>query len=155
MEQSKSKEQLISNNKKAYFNYQILETIECGIVLQGSEIKSLRNHGCNLKESYIIIKDHEAFIQQMEIPLYKYGTYSNHEPFRKRKLLAHKKQIKYIQTKIEKDALQCVPLKLYLKNGFAKISVGIARSKKLFDKRETIKKRLNDREAKRAVKYNR
>jgi len=147
------KEKAINSNKKAYFNYQILEKIECGIQLKGTEIKSLRTQGCNLTESYVKIQNNEAFICQMEIPLYKYGNIENHDPFRKRKLLLHKKEINHINNDMDRQTLSCVPLKIYLKRGLAKVLIGLGKSKKLHDKRDSIKKREANKDINRAMKY--
>jgi len=147
------KEKAINSNKKAYFNYQIMEKIECGIQLKGTEIKALRIQGCNLSESYVKIQNKEAFICQMEIPLYKYGNIENHEPFRKRKLLLHKKEIAHINNEMERQTLSCIPLKIYLTRGLAKVLIGMGKGKKLHDKRDSIKKREANKDINRAMKY--
>lgn len=133
-------------NKKAFFNYFIESEIEAGIVLVGTEIKSVRNGSINIKDSYIRIKDKEAYIVNMFIDKYMEGSIFNHEPNRERKLLLHKKEIYKLQEKIIKDGYTLIPLKIYIKNGKAKILIGVARGKKLYDKRESIKKRDLERE---------
>ena len=135
-------------NKKAFFNYFIESEIEAGIVLVGTEIKSVRKGSINIKDSYIRIKDKEAYIVNMFIDKYMEGSIFNHEPNRERKLLLHKKEIYKLQEKIIKDGYTLIPLKIYIKNGKAKILIGVARGKKLYDKRESIKKRDLEREAK-------
>ena len=143
----------IAQNRKAYFNYQILEDMECGLCLQGTEIKSLRVQGCNLNESYVRIQESEAWLCQCEIPIYKYGTYANHDPVRKRKLLLHRKEINRLHHEIEAKNLSCIPLKIYLKNGKAKVLIGIGKSKKLYDKRQAVKKKSEEKEIARATKH--
>lgn len=133
-------------NKKAFFNYFIESEIEAGIVLVGTEIKSVRKGSINIKDSYIRIKDKEAYIVNMFIDKYMEGSIFNHETNRERKLLLHKKEIYKLQEKIIKDGYTLIPLKIYIKNGKAKILIGVARGKKLYDKRESIKKRDLERE---------
>ena len=133
-------------NKKAYFNYFIDNEIEAGIVLKGTEIKSVRKGSVNLTDSYVRIKKNEAYIINMFIDKYDEGNIFNHEPTRERKLLLHKKEIKRLLELTSRDGYTLVPVKLYIKNGKAKISIGIAKGKKLYDKRETIKKRDLERD---------
>ncbi len=134
------------NNKKAYHDYFILETYEAGIVLQGTEIKSIRVNGANIKDSYAIVKNGEVFLLNMHISHYEQGNIFNHDETRTRKLLLNKKEIKKIKDKIDLEGNTLVPLKLYFKNGKAKILIGIAKGKKNYDKRETIKERDIKRE---------
>lgn len=134
------------NNKKAYHDYFILETYEAGIVLQGTEIKSIRVNGANIKDSYAIVKNGEVFLLNMHISHYEQGNIFNHDEKRTRKLLLNKKEIKKIKDKIDLEGNTLVPLKLYFKNGKAKILIGIAKGKKNYDKRETIKERDIKRE---------
>lgn len=134
------------NNKKAYHDYFILETYEAGIVLQGTEIKSIRVNGANIKDSYAIIKNGEVFLLNMHISHYEQGNIFNHDETRTRKLLLNKKEINKIKDKIDLEGNTLVPLKLYFKNGKAKILIGIAKGKKNYDKRETIKERDIKRE---------
>lgn len=129
------------NNRKAKYDYEVSETYEAGIVLKGTEIKSLRNGKANLKDSYGIIKNGEVFLLNMHISQYENGNIFNHEETRTRKLLLHKKEIKKIKTNLEVEGYTLVPLKLYFKSGKAKILLGIAKGKKTYDKREAIKKK--------------
>lgn len=133
-------------NKKAYFNYFIDNEIEAGIVLKGTEIKSVRKGSVNLTDSYVRIKKNETYIINMFIDKYDEGNIFNHEPTRERKLLLHKKEIKRLLELTSRDGYTLVPVKLYIKNDKAKISIGIAKGKKLYDKRETIKKRDLERD---------
>ncbi len=133
-------------NKKAYFNYFIDSELEAGIVLKGTEIKSVRKGSVNLTDSYVRIKKNEAYIINMFIDKYDEGNIFNHEPTRERKLLLHKKEIKRLLELTSRDGYTLVPVKLYIKNDKAKISIGIAKGKKLYDKRETIKKRDLERD---------
>ena len=140
-------------NKKARFDYFIDEEYEAGIVLKGTEIKSIRNGSANLKDSYAIIKDDEAFLLNMYIAPYKEGNRFNHDETRTRKLLLHKKEILKIKNKLNIEGYELFQIKLYITRGKAKILLGIGKGKKLYDKRETIKKREQDREIKKMVKY--
>ena len=133
-------------NKKAYFNYFIESELEAGIVLKGTEIKSVRKGSVNLTDSYVRIKNNEAYIINMFIDKYDEGNIFNHDPTRERKLLLHKKEIKRLLELTSRDGYTLVPVKLYIKNDKAKISIGIAKGKKLYDKRETIKKRDLERD---------
>ena len=133
-------------NKKAYFNYFIDSELEAGIVLKGTEIKSVRKGSVNLTDSYVRIKKNEAYIINMFIDKYDEGNIFNHEPTRERKLLLHKKEIKRLLELTSRDGYTLVPVKLYIKNDKAKIFIGIAKGKKLYDKRETIKKRDLERD---------
>lgn len=128
-------------NKKAYFNYFIESEIEAGIVLIGTEIKSIRKGSVDLSDAYIRIKNNEAFIINMFIDKYKEGNMFNHESTRERKLLLHKKEIRKLYDNVTKNGITLVPLKIYLKNGKVKILIGVCKGKKLYDKRESIKKR--------------
>ena len=139
-------------NKKAYFDYEILEEIETGIVLKGTEIKSIREGKANLRDSYAIIRNNEVYILNMHISPYEQGNIFNHEETRTRKLLLHKKEILKLRDSLELKGLTLVPLKLYFKGNHAKILLGLARGKKLYDKRESIKKRDNLIEIKKELK---
>ena len=136
-------------NKKAYFDYFVLSEYECGIALVGTEIKALRNKSGDLKDSYAIIKNNEVYLLNMYIPKYDEGNIFNHDERRTRKLLLHKKEIKKLQKEVSEQGLTLVPLKVYLKNNRVKVLLGLCKGKKLYDKRETIKKRDLDREARR------
>ncbi len=138
-------------NKKAYFDYFIESEIEAGLVLVGTEIKSIRNGSCNLKDSYAIIKNNEAFILGMYIAKYEEGNRFNHEETRTRKLLLNKKEILKIKSSIEKEGYSLIPLKLYFKKNKIKLLLGIAKGKKLYDKRETMKEKNQLLEAKRSL----
>ena len=128
-------------NRKARFDYEIFDTYEAGIVLKGTEIKSIRNGKANLKDSYAIIKNDEVFLLNMHIPPYENGNIFNHEETRTRKLLLHKKEIKKIKNKIELQGFTLIPIKLYFSKNHAKILIGIAKGKKTYDKREDLKKK--------------
>lgn len=140
------------NNKKARFDYEIIDEIEAGIVLTGTEIKSIRCGNANLKDSYAIIKNNEVFLLGMHISPYKEGNIFNHDELGTRKLLLHKKEILKINNKLVLDGYTLVPIKLYFVKNKAKILLGIARGKKNYDKREAIKKRDIDRELKKQYK---
>lgn len=133
-------------NKKAYFDYFIEEEYECGIVLKGTEIKSIRKGSVDLKDTFARIKNGEAYVLNMYIAKYDEGNRFNHDERRERKLLLHKKEISKILEKVKQDGLTLVPLKLYFKEDKVKILLGICRGKKLYDKRETIKERDLSRE---------
>lgn len=138
-------------NKKANFDFFIEETYECGIVLTGTEIKSIRKGSANLKDSYARVKNGEVFLINMFIRTYEEGNRFNHDERRERKLLLNKKEIYKIRDKIEKDGYSLVPVKLYLKNGRAKILLGIARGKKLYDKRQSIKEKDIKRDTQKTI----
>lgn len=140
------------NNRKAHFDYEILDTLESGIVLTGTEVKSIRQGNANLRDSYAIIRNDEMFLLNMHISEYKEGNIFNHDETRTRKLLVHKKEISKLKSKLEIEGLTLVPLKLYFKNNNAKILIGLAKGKREFDKRETIKKRDVDREISKYLK---
>lgn len=133
-------------NKKAYFDYFIEKETEAGIELVGTEIKSIRNGSVDLKDSFVHIKNNEAFVINMYIARYEEGNRFNHDERRTRKLLLHKKEILKLKEEVSIEGKSIIPLKLYLKNGKAKLLIGLARGKKNYDKRETIKKRDIERE---------
>jgi SsrA-binding protein len=137
---------LISDNKKARFDYSIVETMEAGMVLTGSEVKSLRSGSCNLKDAYIAFKGHEAYLQNAHIGVYQASSYNNHDPERLRKLLLHQHELEQLQSAIEQKGLTCVPLKIYFKKGRVKLEIALAKGKKKGDKRQSIKEREADRE---------
>lgn len=144
---------IISDNRKARFLYEILETYEAGIQLIGTEVKSIRAGKVNMQDGYVIIRNREAWLLNVHIsPYQSSGDYFNHDPRRTRKLLLHRKEIDRLVGKVEQKGLTIVPLKMYLKRGMVKVSVGLARGKKLHDKRETIKRRQDEREMQRVVK---
>ena len=140
-------------NKKARFDYFIEDEYEAGIVLKGTEIKSIRKGSANLKDSYAIIRNNEIFLLNVFISPYNEGNRFNHEETRTRKLLLNKKEIKKIKNKLEIEGYTLVPIKLYFKKKKTKILLGIAKGKKNYDKRETIKKRDQEREMKKLMKY--
>ena len=140
-------------NKKARYDYFIEDEYEVGIVLKGTEIKSIRKGSANLKDSYAIIRNNEVFLLNMFISLYSEGNRFNHDETKTRKLLLHKKEIKKIKNKIEIEGYTLIPIKLYMKNNKAKILLGIGKGKKNYDKRETIKKRDQEREMRKMAKY--
>ena len=141
------------SNKKAYFDYEILETYETGIVLTGTEIKSIREGNVNLKDSYGVIRNNEIYLLNMHISEYKEGNIFNHEEKRTRKLLLHKKEILKIKDKVALEGITLVPLKLHFNKNKVKILLGIAKGKKVYDKRESIKKRDTEREIRKQFKY--
>jgi SsrA-binding protein len=145
-------EKILCQNKKARHDYSIEETLEAGIALQGTEVKSLRMGKGNLKDSYVQIENGEAFLHNTHISPYPYGNQFNHEPERVRKLLLHKREIRRLQGKTQQRGYTLVPLQIYLKNGKIKMAVGLAKGKSTYDKREDIKRRTADREMERAMK---
>ncbi|KAB2329045.1 SsrA-binding protein SmpB [Cytobacillus depressus] len=143
---------MIAQNKKAYHDYAIEETYEAGIVLQGTEIKSIRAGKINLKDSYARIEKGEVFLIGLHISPYEQGNRYNHDPLRTRKLLLHAKEINKLIGDTKEIGYSIVPLKLYLKNGFAKVLIGLAKGKKKYDKREDLKKKEAKREVERAFR---
>lgn len=134
-------------NKKANFDYYIEETIECGIELKGTEIKSLRKGSGDLKDTFALIRNQEVYLINMYIAKYEEGNRFNHEERRTRKLLLHKQEIKKLKEKIEKEGYSLVPVKVYMKDNKVKVLLGVGRGKKLYDKRQTIKERDLARES--------
>ncbi len=143
---------VVSQNKKAYADYFIDETIEAGIVLTGTEVKSLRQGKANLKDSYVIIKDNEAWLLNCHISPYSHGNIYNHDPLRTRKLLLHRKEIERLRGKIQQQGYTLIPLKLYFKGSYVKVEIGLARGRKKYEKRDIIKKKEAQREIERALK---
>ena len=143
---------LITKNKTAWFNYQIDETFEAGIVLTGSEVKSCREGKVTLKDGYARVTDAEVFLHDIHISPYHHAGYSQHDPLRQRKLLLHRREIKRLTGKIRERGYSFIPLKMYFQNGKVKVELGLARGKKLYDKREDIKKRDMKRDAAAAFK---
>ena len=136
---------VLVNNSKAKFLYFLEDFTECGIELKGSEIKSIRKNSASVRDSYVIIKNGEAFILNMHISPYENGNIFNHDPNRTRKLLLHKEQIVKMQKKAQEKVMTIVPTKIYLKKGKVKVEIALAKGKKIYDKRETIKKRDDER----------
>ena len=143
---------VISTNRKAFHDYLIFDRFEAGIVLTGTEIKSIRKGAFNLKDSFAKIEDGEIFLYNMHISPYEHGNRNNHEPERTRKLLLKKQEIMKMLGKIKKENYTIVPLELYLSHGFAKIEIGLAKGKKLYDKRESITKKTQERDIARNTK---
>ncbi|MHC1742380.1 MAG: SsrA-binding protein SmpB [Syntrophobacteraceae bacterium] len=144
--QPKQSTRLVCQNKKAYFDYEILETFEAGMVLVGTEVKSLREGRANLKDSYAKVKKGEVFLYGLHISPYTHAYFDNHEPERIRKLLLHSSEIKRILGKTQEKGFALIPLKIYFSGGRAKVEIAMARGKKLYDKRESIKKKEERRE---------
>ena len=143
---------LVANNKKAYHDYFIEEKYECGIALHGTEVKSLRMGKCSIKEAFIRIENGEVFVYGMHISPYEKGNIFNKDPLRVKKLLMHRQDIRKLLGKIKEKGYTLVPLQVYFSRGKAKAEIGLARGKKLYDKREDIAKKDARREAERAVK---
>ncbi len=150
-----SGEKVIATHRKAYFQYEILEKYEAGLVLQGSEVKSLREGKANLSDAYALLHHNELVLLNCHISSYPHAGPFNHEPLRTRKLLMHRNEIEKLAGKISEKGLTLIPLRLYFKKGKAKVELGVAKGKKLYDKRETIKRREQDREMSKAMKRNR
>ena len=149
---AKSSMKMIANNKKAYHDYFILDTYEAGISLAGTEVKSLRMGKCSIKESFIRIDKGEVFIYGMHISPYEKGNIFNKDPLRERKLLLHKAEINKLFGKIKEKGVAIVPLKVYFKGSLVKVEIGLARGKKLYDKRADIAKKDQRREVEREYK---
>lgn len=143
---------VVATNRKARHDYNIEETVEAGIVLTGTEIKSIRAGRMNLQDSFAQVRGGEVWLVGAHISPYTHGNRENHEPLRERKLLLHRREINKLTGKVQERGYTLVPLRVYLKEGRAKVELGLARGKKLYDKREAIAKRDFDREVRRAVK---
>lgn len=152
MSEKKNPSRELVSNKKGYHNYEILETFEAGIVLTGTEIKSLRSHGASLQESYVKIISHEAWLIGSYIAPYSFGNIYNHEERRDRKLLLHHREIDKLRVAVQEKGMSIVALSLYLKNGRVKVKVALGRGKNLHDKRATIKEKEEKRTIQRAIK---
>src|SRR5699024_6505235 len=152
MKKTKTKDAPLAQNKKARHDYQVLETLEDGLVLTGTEIKSVRERRINLKDGFDQIHNGEEWLMNVHISEYTQGNRFNHDPLRARKLLLHKKEIQKLTGQTSEKGITIVPLKVYLKHGFAKVLLGIAKGKHDYDKRETIKKRDQEREIRRTLK---
>jgi len=144
--------QSIARNKRARHDYHLLETFEAGLVLQGTEVKSLREGKANITDAYGIVKDGEAFLLNLHISPHESRGYANHEPARTRKLLLHRKEIRRLIGAVEREGLTLIPLELYFKNGVAKVALALGKGKKLHDKRDTERTRDAEREMARAVR---
>ncbi len=144
---------IISENKKARHDYHIIESYEAGLVLTGSEVKSLRQGHCNLKDSYISFVGDELFLQKAHISVYQASSYNNHEPERLRKLLMNRSEINKIYTAVSERGMSCVPLKIYFSKGYVKVQIAIVKGKTKGDKRDSIKTRDVNREMQRALRH--
>jgi SsrA-binding protein len=151
----KSGEKVVATNRKAYHNYFIEETYEAGVCLLGTEIKSIREGRVNLQDSFGRVHNEEVFLHHCHINPYSHGNIANHDPVRIRKLLLHRDEINRLMGKVLQKGLTLVPLRIYIKKGRAKVELALVRGKKLYDKRESIKKREASREAEKAVKERR
>ena len=143
---------VVCQNRKAYHDYHIEETVEAGIVLLGTEVKSLREGKANLKDCYVLMKGREAFLLNCHISPYSHGNILNHDPLRTRKLLMHRDEIDKLGGKAAAKGYSLIPLKIYFKDSFAKVEIGVAKGKRLFEKREAIKEREAKREIEKAMK---
>jgi len=140
-------------NKRAGFEFEISDRFQAGLMLTGSEIKSIRNGGGSISEAFCVIRDGELFIKNMNIPEYSHGSYANHEPMRLRKLLLTKRELNRIDSKMRERGLTVIPLRLFISDrGFAKLEIGLGKGKKKFDKRESLKEKDNKREIDRVMK---
>ena len=145
----------IAENRKAFHDYHLLETFEAGIALLGTEVKAIREGRVNLRDSFARVENGEVFLFNVNISPYSHRGYADHEPLRKRKLLLHRHEILKLVGKTVEKGMTLVPLRLYFKNGRVKVALGLAKGKKDYDKRETIKKRETDRETRAAIKTRR
>ena len=149
-----SNDKLIAKNPTAFHNYNIENKLEAGIVLSGTEIKSIRNGKANLKDSYAIIKNNEVYIVDLHISPYEHGNIFNKDPLRDRKLLLNKKELNKLFVKVKQDGYSLVPISLYFKGSFVKLELGIGKGKKLYDKRQDIAKKDAERRIQKALKNN-
>ena len=152
MAKGKESQKLIANNKKAYHDFFIDETYECGIALHGTEVKSMRMGKCSIKEAFVRIEDGEVFVYGMHVSPYEKGNIFNKDPLRVKKLVLHKYEINKLLGKIKEKGYTLVPLQVYFKDGKVKVEIGLARGKKLYDKREAIAKKDQRREAEKEFK---
>ena len=150
--ENKDSIKILVSNKKAHFNYFLSDFLECGIELFGTEIKSIKNHGCSINDAYCVIKNNEMFIINMNIAPYEKGTVYNHDPLRSRRLLLHKNEILKFNNRVIKDGYTIIPTKIYLKKGMCKVEIALGKGKKLYDKRETIKQRDDERNMAKVIK---
>ncbi|WP_125544409.1 SsrA-binding protein SmpB [Levilactobacillus lindianensis] len=148
----KTPDNLLAQNRKARHDYRVTETVEAGLVLTGTEIKSVRERRINLQDGFAQIRNGEAWLMNIHISEYVQGNRFNHDPLRNRKLLLHKKQIHRLGLAAQNKGVTLIPLKVYLKHGFAKVLLGVAEGKREYDKRETIKRREQDRQIARVMK---
>ncbi|MGH9408195.1 MAG: SsrA-binding protein SmpB [Vicinamibacterales bacterium] len=148
-------QKIVAENRKAHHDYHLLETFEAGIALVGTEVKSIREGGANLRDSYARVEGGEVWIYNVHISAYRNRGYSDHEPTRRRKLLLHRQEIRKLVGKTTERGMTIVPVRLYFKNGRVKVAISLAKGKKAHDKRETIKRRETERETRAAIKEKR
>jgi SsrA-binding protein len=151
-EDTKAADRLVADNRKAFHDYHILETFEAGVVLQGTEVKSIREGRVNLRDSYARVEGEEVFVYNIHIHPYSHRGYADHEPTRRRKLLLHRQEIRKLIGKTVEKGMTLVPVRLYFKNNRVKVAVSLAKGKQPHDKREAIKRRETDRETRAAIK---
>lgn len=154
MEDMAESRKIIAQNRKAHFNYTIEDKIECGIALEGTEVKSVRDGNVSFNDSFALIENGEVWVQNFHIAEYMFSSVFNHDPDRKKKLLLHKEEIKRLQRKVEEKGYTLIPLDFYLKNGLVKLTLGVCKGKKQFDKRADIKDRDEKREIAREFRSN-
>ena len=142
---------LLARNRRAFYDYSVEENLECGIVLQGTEVKSLRDGKFSFSDSYAKIRDDELWLIGLHISEYSHGNINNHEPLRDRKLLIHRQELKRLKRKVDERGFTLIPLRIYLKGGRIKVELGVCRGKKSYDKRESIKERDQKRDADREM----
>lgn len=152
MAKKKTQDNTMATNRKARHDYEIIETLEAGIALKGTEIKSVRQGRLNLKDGYVQIRNGEAWLQNVHISPYEQGNQFNHDPVRPRKLLLHKRQIKQWEKESRQSSFTIVPLKVYIVRGKAKVQIGLARGKNLYDKRHSLKEKQMKRDIQRTLK---
>ncbi len=152
MAEQTQQDKTISVNRQAYHEYFVDETIEAGLALTGTEVKSIRAGHVNLRGGYARVRDGEVWLEGMHIAIYEQGTYMNHDPLRPRKLLLHRRQIDRLVGKVQQKGLTLIPLRLYFSANYVKVELGLCRGKKLYDKRDAIKQRDANRELARAAK---
>lgn len=152
MARQQTQEELVADNRKAWHDYHVLDTFEAGVVLEGTEVKAIREGRVNLRDSYCRLEQGEAYVLGVHIGAYSHGGYATHDPTRRRKLLLHRHELNKLLGKATEKGLTVVPLKMYLKNGRVKLAVALAKGKNTIDKRETIRKRELDRETRAAIK---
>ncbi len=151
-QEEKSSYKIVSDNRKARYEYEIIETIQCGISLSGTEVKALRVGRCTLQDAFARIEDGEAWLYNCNISPYEYGNRFNHEPTRKRKLLLHAREIFKLNQRIKEKGLTLIPLRIYFKRNWVKLDLALARGKHLFDKRESLVKKDSKRQLDRLAK---
>ncbi|MGQ9616115.1 MAG: SsrA-binding protein SmpB [Spirochaetota bacterium] len=143
-----SEERTLATNKKAYHDYTVLQKIEAGIVLQGTEVKSAKSGNVNLKDGFAFVKNGEMFLRNVHISPYPFGNRINHDPLRERKLLLHKREISKLEARVREKGFTLIPLRVYTKKGRIKVELGLVKGKKLYDKREAIRKKDQSRDLK-------